>query len=161
MVISAVGGCIGKESRLDPELPDQNITVQNNVTMENEYRINESKSNQVRLRISHSKEFNKTRQFNVTLNITNPKLNETVIVVFKPEFGSEGRYQTNVTKIFNSMWSQKFSLQVTRNTSYTRMLIQILENNKGAKTADCKIHVLEIKKTACKVTFEAPVGTAK
>ena len=153
MLLSAIGGCLGKDNELDSEVPVQNADVDNYSALENSAsKINESKSNQVQLGISRSRDFNKTGQLNVTLNITNPRLNETINVIFKPEFGAEGKYRTNITNITGSTWSKKFSLQLMKNTSYVRMIIQILQNNKTAKTADCNIPVLDTRRTACKIT---------
>ncbi len=153
MLLSAIGGCLGKDNDIDFEVPFQNAYEDNYSILEkNASKINESKSNQVHLGISRSREFNKTGQLNVTLNITNPRLNETINVIFKPEFGTEGKYRTNITNISSSTWSKKFSLQLMKNTTYVRMIIQILQNNKTAKTADCNIPVLDTRRTACKIT---------
>jgi len=153
ILLSAIGGCLGKDNELDSEVPFQIADEDNYSTLEkNASKINESKSNQVQLGISRSRDFNKTGQLNVTLNITNPRLNETINVIFKPEFGAEGKYRTNITNITGSTWSKKFSLQLMKNTSYVRMIIQILQNNKTAKTADCNIPVLDTRRTACKIT---------
>lgn len=153
ILLSAIGGCLEKINKLNLEVPVQNADEDNYPALEkNVPKINESKSNQVHLGISRSREFNKTGQLNVTLNITNPRLNETVNVIFKPEFGTEGKYRTIITNIKGSTWSKKFSLQLMKNTSYVRMLIQILQNNKTAKTADCSILVLDMGRTACKIT---------
>ncbi len=153
MLLSAIGGCLGKDNKLDSEVLFQNTNADNYSALEkNVSKVNDSKSNQVRLGISRSVEFNKTGQLNVTLNITNPRLNETVNVIFKPEFGTEGKYRTIVTNINGSTWSKKFSLQLMKNTSYVQMLIQILQNNRTARTADCNIQVLDIRRTACKIT---------
>ncbi len=153
MLLSAIGGCLGKDNKLDSEVPFQNANEDNYSILEkNASGINESKSNQVRLGISRSRDFNKTGQLNITLNITNPRLNETLNVIFKPEFGTEGNYRTNITNITGSTWSKKFSLQLMKNTTYVRMLIQISQNNRTAKTADCNIPVLDPRRTACKIT---------
>ncbi len=152
MLLSAIGGCLGKDNKLDTEVPFQNTYEDNSTLEKNASGINESKSNQVQLGISRSRDFNKTGQLNVTLNITNPRLNETINVLFKPEFGAEGKYRANITNITSRTWSKKFSLQLMKNTTYVRMLIQISQNNRTAKTADCNVPVLDPRRTACKIT---------
>lgn len=157
-VISILSGCIGSGNREDANSSalltngSQNISQnisQNNITLKS-YATNTSntKSNQVRL-IIRPRELNTTGKLPVTLKIINPIMNESVLTVFKPQFGQEWYNQTSITHTTNHTWMQNFSIKLRGNISYVLMFVQISENN------------TVVKKAAWNITFDTPVGTAK
>lgn len=146
ILISALGGCVGKESKQGGELPAQNISVKDSpeeVSTQN--TTNMSDSNQIRLRLL-SKELNSTGKLSVILQVRNPRLNETVLTVFKPQIGQEWTDLTEITQIVNNTWTQNYTIQPKGNVSYVWMYIQISENNTA------------VKRAAWNITFEVPVG---
>ncbi len=152
LIISIVGGCIGNGTKVGLNLPGMNgnqDTSQNNVTLVG-YASDTSSagSNMVKLVIK-PKEFNKTGRLPIMLKVMNPKLNETVITVLKPQFGQEWYSQTRITSITNNNWTQNFTVKPRGNISYVRMLVQIYENNTAVRKAEWNI------------TFGAPVGRPK
>ncbi len=150
---SALGGCIGRESKPAEELPAQdgngdNLTLTQNVPEQNESISNTGpRPNQLRL-ILRPKELNRTGRLPVTLLVMNTKLNETVITVFRPQFGQEFYNVTNITYLVNSNWTQNFSIRPIQNVSYVQMFVQISENGSV------------VKKAAWNITFDTPVGKA-
>ena len=150
--ISIVGGCIGNENKADLNLPDMNESQnasQNNVTLAGYASdTGNAGSNMVKLVIK-PKEFDKTGKLPIMLKITNPKLNETVITVLKPQFGQEWYSQTRITRITNNSWTQNFTVKPRGNISYVRMFVQIYENNTSVRKAEWNI------------TFGTPVGRPK
>jgi hypothetical protein len=152
VIISIVGGCIGNGNKADLNLPGMNGSQnasQNNVTLAG-YASDTSNadSNMVKLVIK-PKEFDKTGRLPIMLKVTNPKLNETVITVLKPQFGQEWYSQARITLITNNSWTQNFSVKPRGNISYVRMFVQIYENNSSVRKAEWNI------------TFGAPVGRPK
>ena len=128
MLLSAAAGCIGREDKLNTELPTQNTTeVAKDVP-------DESKPNQIYITLRPS-ELNRSGRLPVLLRITNPRLNETVLTVFKPQYGLEWHNQTNVTYINNSNWTRQFSIRPQANISYIKMFVQISENKTVVKKA--------------------------
>ncbi len=150
--ISIVGGCIGNENKADLNLPDMNgnqDAIQNNATLAGYASdTGNAGSNMVKLVIK-PKEFDKTGRLPIMLKVMNPKLNETVITVLKPQFGQEWYSQTRITRITNNSWTQNFSVKPRSNISYVRMFVQIYENNTSVRKAEWNI------------TFGAPVGRPK
>ncbi len=132
IIISIVGGCIGNGNKMDINLPGMNgnqNASQNNVTLAGYASDTGSAgSNMVKLVIK-PKEFDKTGRLPIMLKVTNPKLNETVITVLKPQFGQEWYSQTRITSITNYSWTQNFSVKPRGNISFVRMFVQVSENN--------------------------------
>lgn len=163
VLVSAIAGCIGSESKKGVELnPSQNLSQ--NVTQKiSEEDLNmtaeqvapaqaqnasdEKKPNQVRL-ILQPNDFNRTGKIPITLKIVNPRLNETVLIVFKPEYGQEWYNETNITYLANHNWTQNFTIKPKGNISYVKMYVQITENS------------TVVKRAAWNFTLEAPVGNA-
>ncbi|NJD77165.1 MAG: hypothetical protein FIB08_08750 [Candidatus Methanoperedens sp.] len=146
ILISALGGCVGKESKQGVELPVQNISDKNPVEeVSMQSTANMSDSNQIRLRLL-SKEFNSTGRLSVQLQVKNPRLNETVLTVFKPQIGQEWTDITEIIQTVNNTWTQNYTIQPKGNVSYVWMYIQISENNTA------------VKRAAWNITFEVPVG---
>ncbi len=151
-VISIVAGCIGNGNKVDLNLPGMNESQnasQNNVTLAG-YASDTGNvgSNMVKLVIK-PKEFDKTGRLPIMLKVTNPKFNETVITVLKPQFGQEWYSQTRITRITNNSWTQNFTVKPRGNISYVLMLVQIYENNTAVRKAEWNI------------TFGTPVGRPK
>ncbi len=154
ILISALGGCVSKESKQSVDLSAQNISgvSDENFSLDKEDSMqtatNASIPNQIRL-VVLSKELNRTGKLPVILLIKNPRMNETVLTVFKPQFGQEWYNQTRITHtIKNNNWMQNFSITPKGNTSYVWMYVQISENNTA------------VKKAVWNITFEVPVETA-
>ncbi|HEY9204282.1 MAG TPA: hypothetical protein VIO58_00040 [Candidatus Methanoperedens sp.] len=154
IIISALGGCVSKESKQGVELSSQNISgvSDDNFSLEKEQfmqnETNASNPNQIRLLVL-SKELNRTGRLPVILLVKNPRLNENVLTVFKPQFGQEWYNQTTITHtIKNNNWMQNFSIKPRGDTKYVWMYVQISENN------------TVVKKAAWNITFEVPVETA-
>lgn len=161
ILIAALGGCVGTGDKAGAQLPVQNVSGEK-VTLEqdslaqdvsvniSEQQMNtsDSQSNQLRL-ILRSKELNKSSKIPLTLQLMNPILNETVITVFKPEFGKEWYNQTNITRIANNNWTQNYSIKRVGNISFVRMYVQVSENNKV------------VRRAAWNITFGAPGGEPK
>ncbi len=163
VLVSAIAGCIGSESKKGVELnPSQNFSQ--NVTQKiSEEKLNvtaeqvapaqeqnasdEKKPNQVRL-ILQPNDFNRTGKIPITLKIVNPRLNETVLTIFKPEYGQEWYDQTNITYLANHNWTQNYTIKPKGNISYVKMYVQITEND------------TVVKRAAWNFTLEAPVGNA-
>ncbi|VVB92753.1 Uncharacterised protein [uncultured archaeon] len=150
IVMSALGGCVSKESKPGAEIPVQNISEEN-LSLYPEVPMNTtniSDPNQIRLLVL-SKELNRTGRLPIVLLIKNPRLNESVLTVFKPEVGQEWYNQTTITStIKNNNWMQNFSIKPRGDTRYVWMYVQISENN------------TVVKKAAWNITFEAPVEMA-
>ncbi len=146
IVIVAFGGCIGQENNMNTELSGQNISdgdiTQNgndsNVIQDDSRMGNDTVINQISL-IADSKDFNKTGRLRFTLKIINPKINETVLTVFNPEFMPEWYNQTTITQIKNQTWTRNYSIKPGPNTSYIKMLVQVSENNTVVKRASWNI----------------------
>ncbi len=151
-VISIIGGCIGNENKADLNLPGMNGSQnasQNNVTLANYASdTGNAGSNMLRLVIK-SKELNKTNKVTVTLQLTNPRLNEKVITVFKPQFGQEWYDQTNITYTADNNWTQNFTIKRVGNISFVRMFVQVSENG------------TVVRRAAWNITFGAPGGEQK
>jgi hypothetical protein len=107
ILISVFGGCVSKESQSGEELPTQAVGENNltyNLTLaQNDYNTSEPisntselSSNQISL-IVRSDELNKSGKLPITLKITNPVLNETVLTAIVPEFAPEWYNQVNIT----------------------------------------------------------------
>ncbi len=166
LLISALGGCIdgesklgvgssdqntsgdnltltGKENEMGAGLPDGNISV--NSLTKTKSASNKSEPNQIRL-ILNQKQFQKTGKLPVTVKIINPRMNETVLTAFRPEFGSEWYNKARVTRINNGSWTKSFSIKPKGNTSYVHIFVQVSENN------------TVVKRAAWNVTFDTPVG---
>ncbi len=151
-IISIIGGCIGNGNKADLNLLGMNRSQnasQNNVTLAG-YASDTSNadSNMVKL-VIRPKEFDKTGRLPIMLKVMNPKLNETVITVLKPQFGQEWYSQTRITRITNNNWTQNFTVKPRGNISYVRMFVQIYQNNTAVRKAEWNI------------TFGAPVGRPK
>ena len=156
ILIAALGGCVGKDDKAGVQLPVQNASGEK-VTSEQDspaqgvsvnisgQQINTSdlQSNQLRL-ILRSKELNNSNKIPVTLQLMNPRLNETVITVFRPQLGQEWYNQANITRITNSNWTQNYTLKRVGNISFVRMFVQVSENNKV------------VQRAAWNITFGAP-----
>ncbi len=161
ILIAALGGCVGKNDKTGVQLPVQNTSGEK-VTLEQDspaqdvsvnisrkqIDTSDSQSNQLRL-ILRSKEFNNSNKIPVTLQLMNPRLNETVTTVFKPQFGQEWYNQTNITYIANNNWTQNYSIKRVGNISFVRMFVQVSENN------------MVVRKAAWNITFRAPGGEPK
>lgn len=151
ILISVLGGCIGKESQPGEELParaggEENLTLAQNDynTSEPISNTSELSSNQISL-IVRSDELNKSGKLPITLKITNPVLNETVLTAIVPEFAPEWYNQVNITTS-NRTWTRTFNINLTPlgNSSYVLMLVQISLNN------------TVVKRGAWNITFGAP-----
>lgn len=144
ILLSALGGCISRENKPGAELPVQDagsgnlMQMQSALTQNISANSSELKSNQIRL-ILRPKELNRTGRLPVTLQIVNPKLNETVITVFKPASGAEWYNQTSITHIANNNWTKNFSITPRGNTSYVQVFVQISENNTVVKKGSWNI----------------------
>jgi len=144
ILLSALGGCISRENRPDAELPAQETSSDNLMLMQSAMTQNisanssELKPNQIRL-IFRPKELNRTGKLPVMLQIRNPKLNETVITVFKPESGKEWYNQTSITRIVNNNWTKNFSIKPKENISYVQVFVQISDNDTVVKKASWNI----------------------
>jgi hypothetical protein len=161
ILIAVLGGCVGKDDKASVQLPVQNASGEK-VTFEQDspaqgvsvnisgQQINtsDSQSNQLRL-ILRSRELNKSSKIPVTLQLMNPRLNETVITVFRPEFGQEWYNQTNITRITSNNWTQNYSIKRVGNISFVQMFVQVSENNKV------------VQRAAWNITFVAPGGELK
>ena len=153
VLISALGGCVGREIGLGSGFSTQNadgdnVTLSQNAQQNVSTGVNESKPNQVRL-ILRPSELNRSGKLPVTLKITNPKLNETVVTLFRPQFGQEWYNQTNITYVTNRSWTQSFSIKPKGNISYVQVFVQI--------SADGTV----VKKAAFNITLGVPVEKAK
>jgi hypothetical protein len=158
ILIAALGGCVGKNDKAGVQLPVQNASGEK-VTLDQgspaqgisvnisgqQINTSDSQSNQLRL-ILRSKEFNNSNKIPLTLQLMNPRLNETIITVFKPEFGKEWVNQTNITRITNNNWTQNYSIKRVGNISFVQMFVQVSENN------------TVVRKAAWNITFGAPGG---
>ncbi len=152
ILISALGGCVNKESKQGVELSAQNISNVSNedfpLEKEDQNATNASNPNQIRLLVL-SRELNKTGKLPVVLLIKNPTMNETVLTVFKPQFGQEWYNQTIITHtVRNNNWMQNFSIRPRGDTRFVWMYVQISENN------------TVVKKAAWNITFDVPVEVA-
>lgn len=161
ILIAVLGGCVGKDDKAGVQLPVQNASGEK-VTLtqdsqaqgayvnisEQQMNTSDSQSNQLRL-ILRSKELNKSSKIPLTLQLMSPRLNETVITVFKPQFGQEWYNQTNITRITNNNWTQNYSIKRVGNISFVRMYVQVSENNQV------------VRRAAWNITFEAPGGEPK
>jgi len=166
ILVLASGGCTDLEGKpgneltdknlkdgnlTDRNLPDQNISDNNMALALASSSISEPEidranlSNQILL-ILRNKEFNRTGSLPITLKIINPRLNETVLTVFKPDLGQEWYNQTSITYIADGNWTQNFSLMPKGNVSYVRMLVQVSEND------------TVVKRAVWNITFDTPVG---
>ncbi len=166
VLVSALGGCIDKEKNPITELAANNVN-ENNITLVDkestldagsldqnasmlQYASNTSRSKQNMIRlILRPNELYRTGKLPITLKIINSSVNETVLTVFKPEFGSEWYNQTNITYVEDHNWTQNYSLKPLNNTSYVTMFVQIIQNG------------TIVKKAAWNITFDAPIGRPK
>lgn len=156
ILIAVLGGCVGKSDKAGVQLPMQNASGEK-VTMaqnspaqgtsvnisEQQMNTSDSQLNQLHL-ILRSKEFNDSNKIPVTLQIMNPRLNETVITVFRSQFGQELVNQTDITHITNNNWTQNYSIKRVKNISFVQMFVQVSENN------------TVVRKAAWNLTFGAP-----
>lgn len=156
ILIVALGGCVGKNDKAGVQLPVQNTSGEK-VTLDQDSQAqdvsvnisgkqvdtSDSQSNQINL-IIRSKEFNDSDKIPVTLQIMNPRLNETVTTVFRSPFGQERYNQTNITYIANNNWTQNYSIKRVGNISFVQMFVQVSENN------------TVVRKAAWNITFGAP-----
>ncbi len=160
ILIAVLGGCVGKNDKAGVQLPVQNASGEN-VTLEQgspaqgipinssgKQDANDSQSNQLRL-ILRSKELNELNKIPITLQLMNPRLNETVTTVFRSQSGKEAQYQTNITHIANNNWTQNYSIKRVENISFVQMFVQVSENNMVVQRAEWNI------------TFRAPGGEPK
>ena len=140
ILISVFGGCIGKESQPGEELPTQPVGEDNLTLAQNDYNTSEPisntskiSSNQISL-VVRSDEINKSGKLPVTLKITNPVLNETVLTAIVPEFAPEWYNQVNITTS-NRTWTRTFNMNLMQlgNSSYVLILVQISQNNTVVK----------------------------
>lgn len=145
IIIAAFGGCIGQENKMNTELPDQNISdgdiTQNgndSNVIQDTSRIVNGTVNQISL-IADSRDYNKTGRLRFTLKIVNPKINETVLTVFNPEFMPEWHNQTTIIQIKDNTWTRNYSVKPGPNTSYIKMFVQVSENNTVVKRASWNI----------------------
>lgn len=151
-IISIMGGCIGNENKPGLNLPDMNGSQnasQNDTTLANYASDTDNAgSNMLRLFLK-TKELNKTNKVTLTLQLTNPRSNETVITVFKPQFGQEWYDQTNITHTADNNWTQNYSIKRVGNISFVRMFVQVSENG------------TVVRRAAWNITFGAPGGEPK
>jgi hypothetical protein len=161
ILIAALGGCVGKSDKAGVQLPVQNASGEK-VTLNQDspaqgvpanisgQQINtsDSQSNQLRL-ILRPNGLNELNKIPITLQLMNPRLNETVTTVFRSQSGKEARYQTNITHIANNNWTQNYSLKRAENISFVQMFVQVSENNMVVQRAEWNI------------TFRAPGGEPK
>jgi hypothetical protein len=163
VLVSAIAGCIGSESKKGVELnpsqnfsqnitqkiseEDMNVTAEQVAPAQAQNASDGGKSNQVHL-ILQPNDFNRTGKIPITLKVVNPRLNETVLTVFKPEYGQEWYDQTNITYLANHNWTQNYTIKPKGNINYVKMYVQITENN------------TVVKRAAWNFTIEAPVGNA-
>ena len=151
VAVAVLGGCIDSGKKLDTgiqTIEENNITLSQHPSNTSPSNIREPKSNQIRL-ILRPAELNRTGKLPVTLKIMNPGLNETVITMFRPQFGQDWYNKTNVTYVTTGNWTQNFSIRPAGNTSYVLMFVQVSENG------------TVVKKAAWNITFDTPVGTAR
>ncbi len=151
-IISILGGCIGNGNKADLNLPDMNESQnasQNNVTLAGYASDTGNASSNMLQLFLKPKELNKTNKVTVTLQLTNPRSNETVITVFKPQSGKEWYDQTNITYIADNNWTQNFTIKRIGNISFIRMFVQVSENGKV------------VRRAAWNITFGAPGGEPK
>ena len=144
-MIAAFGGCIGQENRMNTELAEQNNNnsdiTQNgkdsNVIQNASKMGNDTEINQISVKVD-SKNFNKTGRMNISLKITNPRINETVITLFSTEFMPQWSDESTITIIKNHTWTRNYSVPA-KNTSYIKMVVEISENNSVVKMAKWNI----------------------
>ncbi len=152
-LILFLGGCISKENA-----PVQNVSENISNQKNGNSNLTVSKENAIEIKINKGKDFNQTGIVNLYLNITNPRMNETAIMLFKTDAGVEGRYKSNVTNIINNVWTQEFSLKVPTNINSLQAFVEIYESNEMIKKTECNIQIYNLSKTKCNITFVAPVG---
>lgn len=150
ILLSVLGGCLGKDSKPGGELParvagEENLTPVQNEHSEPISNISEQSPNQIRL-VVQSDEVNRSGKLSITLKITNPVMNESVLTAFVPEFAPEWYNQINITSTVNRTWARTFNINLTRlgNSSYMLMLVQISQNT------------TVVKRGAWNITFGAP-----
>ena len=139
---------IDRESKLDAGYPDNNDSKKNSMVARYNASTNQSKQNQIRL-IIRPIELSRTGKLPVTLKILNPGPNETVLTVFRPQFGQEWYNQTNITYIASRNWTQNFSIKPLGNISYILMFVQVSKGN------------TVVKKAAWNISIDTPIGRPK
>ncbi len=98
ILMLTLGGCIGKEN-VPAQNGGNNLSFQKNVS-----NLNESKENRINLGIVKAKNFSTTRILSLNLNITNPRPNETALMIFRPESGVEGRSRCPLRFMKITVW---------------------------------------------------------
>lgn len=148
ILVSIMGGCINKELQPQTEIPGSNISQDNLTQVQEVTNVSDTTPNQISL-IIRSEELNKTGKLPIILKIINPVANNSVITVFKPEFGSvwQEKVDINETKITNNIWTRNYTVTPKGNASYVLMYVQISNNNNTV-----------VRKGAWNITFEAPGG---
>lgn len=133
----ALGGCINRS-------PDLEENVSDNSGPESNSEINMSAPNMIRLVIFRAKNETISDMLPIRLEVRNPRLNETVLTVFRPQLGLEWYNLTNITEIVNDTWSQNFTIRRKGDISYIQMFVQISDNN------------TVVRRAAWNITFETP-----
>ena len=110
ILIAGLSGCTSKDSKMESEQPNTNNFTMDQIILEQNGSMNNNTSteNQLRLLLQF-KDFNKTGNLPVIINIMNPRLNETVLYGFRTEFGQEWYNTTNTTTIVNNNWKWNYS----------------------------------------------------
>jgi hypothetical protein len=139
IVTASFAGCVGQDIKTDTN--NSSITQNGNggnVIQDDPIKGNDTVMNQISL-IADSKNFSTTGRLRLSLKITNPIINETVLTVLNPEFMPQWDNETTITKIKNNTWTRNYSVKPGPNTSYIKMLVQVSENNSTGKRASWNI----------------------
>ena len=99
--------------------------------------VNDTEINQISVKVD-PKNFNTTGRMNLSLKITNPRINETVITLFSTEFIPQWSDESTITIIKNHTWTRNYSVPA-KNTSYIKMVVEVSENNSVVKMAKWNI----------------------
>lgn len=146
---SVLGGCISEGNKTKTDAPlenmDENLSVQDE--LENDPGTSYPASNEIYWTIV-TRELNTSGDLGAKLRIKNPEINESVLTVFKNEFGNKKAFRANITSISNNNWTRNFSLKLPKNASYFLVKVQVSKKNKVVKTVENNI------------TLRAPVGEA-
>lgn len=134
IAFSALGGCLENGSMSGTGLPAKNITE--DILDQNGF--NGTVSNQIYWTIV-TKELDSSGNLKAKLRIMNPVLNQSVLTIFKNEFGNTKAYSANITSISNNNWTKNFSLKMPENASFVLVKVQITEKNKVVKTVENNI----------------------
>ena len=152
-LILSLGGCVNKEN-VPVQNASENISNQKNGTS----NLTVSNTNAIKIKINKGIDFNETGILNVYINITNPGINETAVMLFRTDSGIEARYKNNITNFTNNVWTQEFSLRVPRTINNLKSFVEIYQYNELVKKSECNVEIYNLSKTKCNITFVAPIG---